>query len=249
MTTHEMLRLVQSQLATDMNCTINDLNGEKDSFIFTEVKDNPGRRPFPRSEQHFEMLSMGKSIVVSASPKILEIVKPLLDGKGRDEAFSMPFVYGHSLYYLPDLPQVKPLISADGFAYEIVEQSEIPLLYRHEGFRNAVQYDANHLRPDILVTLAKKDSRIVGMAGASSDCAMMWQVGMDVLPEYRNHGLAAYLVNRLTLEILERGYVPYFGTASSNIASQRVAHRAGYFPAWVCAYKGKFDGLECSPTS
>ena len=249
MTTHEMLRLVQSQLATDMNCTINDLNGEKDSFIFTEVKDNPGRRPFPRSEQHFEMLSMGKSIVVSASPKILEIVKPLLDGKGRDEAFSMPFVYGHSLYYLPDLPQVKPLISADGFAYEIVEQREIPLLYRHEGFRNAVQYDVNHPRPDILVTLAKKDSRIVGMAGASSDCAMMWQVGMDVLPEYRNHGLAVYLVNRLTLEILERGYVPYFGTASSNIASQRVAHRAGYFPAWVCVYKGKFDGLECSPTS
>jgi GNAT superfamily N-acetyltransferase len=249
MTTHEMLRLVQSQLATDMNCTINDLNGEKDSFIFTEVKDNPSRRPFPRSEQHFEMLSMGKSIVVSASPKILEIVKPLLDGKGRDEAFSMPFVYGHSLYYLPDLPQIKPLISTDGFAYEIVEQSEIPLLYRHEGFRNAVQYDVNHPRPDILVMLAKKDGRIAGMAGASSDCAMMWQVGMDVLPEYRNHGLATYLVNRLTLEILERGYVPYFGTASSNIASQRVAHRAGYFPAWVCAYKGKFDGLECSPTS
>jgi len=70
MTTHEMLRLVQSQLASDMNCTPNDLNGEKDSFIFTEVKDNLGRRPFPRSEQHFEMLSMGKSIVVSASPKI-----------------------------------------------------------------------------------------------------------------------------------------------------------------------------------
>lgn len=249
MTMHEMLRLVQSQLASDMNCTPNDLNGEKDSFIFTEVKDNLGRRPFPRNEQHFEMLSMGKSIVVSASPKILDIVKPLLVGKGRDEAFSMPFVYGHSLYYLPDLAQIKPLASPDGFAYEMVEQDEIPLLYRHEGFRNAVQYDANHPRPDILVTLVKKDGRIVGIAGASNDCAMMWQVGMDVLPEYRNHGLAAYLVNRLTLEILERGYVPYYGTASSNIASQRVAHRVGYFPAWVCAYKGKFDGLECSPTS
>lgn len=146
MTTHAMLRIVRSQLAIDLNCTIDDLNGEKDSFIFTEVKDNPGRRPFPRSEQHYEMLSMGQSIVVSASPKILEIVKPLLDGKGRDEAFS------------------------------------------------------------------------------------------------------AYLVNRLTLEILKRGYVPYYGTASSNIASQRVAHRSGYFPAWVCAYKGKFEGLECLPT-
>jgi len=87
------------------------------------------------------------------------------------------------------------------------------------------------------------------MAGASKDCAMMWQVGMDVLPNYRNYGLAAYLVNWLTLDILKRGYVPYYGTAVSNIASQCVAHRAGYSPAWVCAYKGKFDGLECLPAS
>ena len=92
MTTHEMLHIVQSQLATDMNCTVDDLNGEKDSFVFTIAADNPGHRPFPRGEQHFEMLSMGKSIVVSASPRILDIVKPLLDGKDRDEAFFMPFI-------------------------------------------------------------------------------------------------------------------------------------------------------------
>ena len=249
MTTHEMLCIVQSQLATDLNCTPGDLNGEKDRFVFTEARDNPGRRPFPRSEQHYEMLSMGKSIVVSASPDILDIVKPLLYGKDRDESFSMPFVYGHSLYYLPDLAQIKPLASPDGFVYEMIEQYDIPALYKYEGFRNAVQYDAKHLRPDVLVTLAKKGNQVVGMAGASNDCAMMWQIGMDVLPEYRSCGLAAYLVNWLTLEILNRGYVPYYGTASSNIASQRVAHRAGYYPAWVCAYKGKFDGLELSPTS
>jgi len=101
----------------------------------------------------------------------------------------------------------------------------------------------------MLAITAKKDGHIIGMAGTSADCAKMWQVGMDVLPEYRNYGLAAYLVNRLTLEILERGYIPYYGTGTSNIASQRVAHRVGYYPAWVCVYKGKFDGLEISPTS
>lgn len=248
MTTQEMLRIVQSQLAIDLNCTPDDLNGEKDSFIFTEAQANPGRRPFPRSEQHFEMLSMGRSIVVSATPDILGAVKPLLDGQDRDDAFSMPFVYGHSLYYLPDLAQIKPLVSPDGFVYEMVEQDDIPALYQYEGFRNAVQYDINHPRPDVLVTLAKKNGHIVGMAGASNDCARMWQIGMDVLPDYRHYGLAAYLVNQLTLEVLERGYLPYYGTASSNIASQRVAHRAGYYPAWVCSYKGKFAGLELSPT-
>lgn len=249
MTKHEMLRIVQSQLATDLNCTSDDLNGEKDSFVFIEARDNHDRRPFPRSEQHFEMMSMGKSIVVSASLEILGIVKPELSGISRDEAFSMLFVYGHSLYYLPDLEGINPIVPPDGFAYETVEQDNIPALYQFEGFSNAVQYDVNHPRPDVLAVLAKKDGRIVGMAGASADCAKMWQIGMDVLPEHRNNGLAAYLVNRLTLEILERGYIPYYGTSSANIASQRVAHRSGYYPAWVCAYKGKFDGLECLPTS
>ena len=249
MTTNEMIHIVQAQLATDLGCAPGDLNGEKDSLIFTEARDNPGRRPFSRSKQHFEMLSMGLSIVVSASPDILEIIKPLLYGKDRDEAFSMPFVYGHSLYDLPDLAQIKALSAPDGFVFEMVEQNDIPMLYQYEGFRNAVGYDINHPRPDILAAHAKKDGHIVGMAGASNDCAMMWQIGMDVLPGYRNQGLAAYLVNWLTLETLNRGYVPYYGTASSNIASQRVAHRAGYYPAWVCAYQGKFDGMALSPTS
>ncbi|MCL2881223.1 MAG: GNAT family N-acetyltransferase, partial [Treponema sp.] len=245
----QMLHIVLSQLAIDLNCMPYELDGEKDSFVFTTAKENPGRRPFPRSEHHFEMLSMGKSIVVSASREILEIVKPLFAGKGRDEAFSMPFVYGHGLYYLPDLNLIKPLAQPAGFTFDMIKQPDIAALYKFEGFRNALQYDVNHPRPDVLVTLAKKDGYIAGMAGASEDCAKMWQIGMDVLPEYRNYGLAAYLVNWLTLEILKLGFVPYYGTASSNIASQRVAHRAGYYPAWVCAYKGKFDGYELLPAS
>jgi len=249
MNSYEMLQIVQEQLATDLNCMPGDLNGEKDSFIFVESQVNPGRRPFPRSKSHFEMLSMGKSIIVSASPDVLYIVKPLLDGKNRDDAFFLPFVDGHSLYYLPDLAKIVPISAPDGFEYDVVEQKEIPTLYKFEGFRNAVQYNENHPRPDVLVTLAKKDGNIVGMAGASADCAKMWQIGMDVSPEYRGYGLAAYLVNWLTLEILNRGYVPYYGTASSNIASQRVAHRVGYYPAWMCVYRGKFDGLEILPTS
>jgi predicted GNAT family acetyltransferase len=87
------------------------------------------------------------------------------------------------------------------------------------------------------------------MAGASADGAQMWQIGVDVLPAFRNHGLAAYLVNTLTAAILHRGKIPYYGTAPSNIASQRVAHRAGYAPAWECTYHGVFDGYDLLPTS
>ncbi|MCL2300470.1 MAG: hypothetical protein FWC27_10050 [Firmicutes bacterium] len=74
MTQEALLHIVQSQLAIDMNCAIDDLNGEKDSILFTQARENLGRRPFPRSERHFEILSMGRAIIVSASPDILAIV-------------------------------------------------------------------------------------------------------------------------------------------------------------------------------
>jgi RimJ/RimL family protein N-acetyltransferase len=248
MTQEALLHIVQSQLAIDMNCTIDDLNGEKDSILFTQARENPGRRPFPRGERHFEMLSMGRAIIVSASPDILAIVQPALAGKSRDEAFSMPFVYGHGICYLPDLSRIEALPAPAGFSYELIEQAEIPRLYHLEGFKNAIGNSGNHPRPDVLAAAATQDNRIVGMAGACIDCAHMWQIGIDVFPEYRNHGLAAYLVNQLMLEILKRGRIPYYCAAIANISSQRVAHRAGFLPAWVCSYKGNFEGYELLPT-
>ncbi|MGE7828166.1 hypothetical protein [Paenibacillus sp. NPDC093718] len=38
------------------------------------------------------------------------------------------------------------------------------------------------------------------MAGASKTCTKLWQIGTEVLPKYRNLGLASYLVNRLTFK-------------------------------------------------
>ena len=248
MTQKDMLQIVHEQLAIDLNCQPNDLVSDDDVFIFTKAKDNPGRRPFPRDERHFEMATFGHSTVVSASPCILEIIKPMLEGKSRDEGFSMPFIYSHALCHLPDLKAISPLTTPQGFDYEIVERDGIPALYEVKGFNNAISYNINNPRPDVLAYLAKKDGAIIGMAGASVDCAKMWQVGIDVLPEYRNRNLAAHLVSQLTLDILNRGYVPYYSTSVSNIASRRVAHRSGYAPAWVCSYKGKFDGFETAPT-
>lgn len=80
MTKRDMLHIVQAQLAIDLACTVDQLNGEKDSFVFVQARDNPGCRPFPRGEQHFEMLTMGRAIVVSATPEILAIVTPALAG-------------------------------------------------------------------------------------------------------------------------------------------------------------------------
>ncbi|MCL2029994.1 MAG: GNAT family N-acetyltransferase [Oscillospiraceae bacterium] len=247
MTQHEMLRIVQSQLATDLNCSPDDFN--RDGFVFCEAKENPGRRPFPRGERHFDMLTMGSAVIVSATPDILPFLREQLDGKNRYDAFNMPFVHGQGLYFLPDNPQ--PLPMPNGFEVKRLERNEIMKLYdlyQRDDFSNAIQFDPNHPRPDVLAVLAMEGGKAAGMAGASADCGMMWQIGIDVRTEYRNRGIAAALTNRLAIEILERGKIPYYAAAICNIASQRTAYRAGFKPAWACVYRGRFDDTLTSPT-
>ena len=74
---------------------------------------------------------------------------------------------------------------------------------------------------------------LVGFAGASADCDTMWQIGIDVLSPYRRQNIAAALVSRLALEILDRDKVPFYCAAWCNVRSVRTAIRSGFRPAWV----------------
>ena len=74
---------------------------------------------------------------------------------------------------------------------------------------------------------------LIGLAGCSADCETMWQIGIDVLPEYRRQGVGSALVSHLALEIFQRGKVPFYYAAWSNIKSVRSAVRSGFRPAWV----------------
>lgn len=240
----EMLFIVQTQLAVDLNCTIDDLNSETDSVVFVEAKENPGCRPFPRKTRYFEIVSMGKSIVVSATPERLLIAKTHMEGKNRDTVFSLPFIRGLYLHFLPDIERIKPLLPPNQFSFELIRREEMDSLFKVTRFNEAIIYDTNLPWQTDLAVVAKHDGEIVGVAGASKTCAKLWQIGIEVLPRYRNLGLASYLVNRLTFEILERGEIPSYDVIASNIASQRVAYRLGFFPAWVSDWRCNFEGLE-----
>ncbi len=86
---------------------------------------------------------------------------------------------------------------------------------------------------DVLGVGAYDGERLVGLAGCSADCDTMWQIGIDVLPEYRRQGIASALTSRLAIEILERGKVPFYCAAWSNIKSVRNAVKSSFRPAWV----------------
>jgi len=61
----------------------------------------------------------------------------------------------------------------------------------------------------------------------------MWQIGVDVLPEYRKKGVASALTSNLAVEILNREKAPFYCCAWSNISSVRNAIKSGFRPAWV----------------
>ncbi len=75
--------------------------------------------------------------------------------------------------------------------------------------------------------------RMVGFAACSADCDSMWQIGVDVLPEYRRQNIASALTSRLALEILYAGKIPFYCAAWSNVKSVRNAVKSGFRVAWV----------------
>lgn len=239
MNMNEQLAKVRKQLAIDYNCQEEDFL--KDGIIFSEAKDNQGRRKlFPRQSPYLEIVTMGKSVIISADNTVYKFVKSNLEGKSREEIFSSPLTFGHTISCIFDGKTKSKM--PKGFQYSILWDREIVPLYKTtKEFSNAIQYNSDREVKDVVAITAEHNGKIIALAGASEDCEDLWQIGIDVLPEYRNRGLASALVNQLSYVILEKGKVPYYSYASSNISSQRTAVRSGYKPAWVSTYHNTFD--------
>ena len=130
--------------------------------------------------------------------------------------------------FLPDL-NVLAALPCD-FELKLLVPADFANLYLPE-WSNALCEKRKHL--DILCVGAFDGQKLVGLAGCSADCDSMWQIGIDVLPEYRQKGIASALTSRLATETLERGKVPFYCCAWSNIKSARNAIKSGFRPAWV----------------
>ena len=135
-------------------------------------------------------------------------------------------------YFLPDMEVLCKRTVEDAGPYKIklLTQADFADLYLPE-WSNALCKERAHL--DVLGVGAYDNGRLVGLAGCSADCDTMWQIGIDVLPEYRRQGIASALTSRLAIEILNRGKVPFYCAAWCNVKSVRNAIRSGFRPAWV----------------
>ena len=98
-------------------------------------------------------------------------------------------------------------------------------------WHNALTMDNREV--DILAVGAYDGDTLIGLAACSADCEKMYQIGVDVIPEYRQKGVAAAITSRLACEIIALGKVPFYCAAWCNIKSVRNAIKSGFRPAWV----------------
>lgn len=232
MNRNEIMKNVRSYLAKHLNCSVEELQKNDTVFVANDNKNYP----------FLEICTMGQAVIVSASSAIIPQLQNLFKGKSRDEIFECPFIYGQSIFYIPDDKMLRKLPFNPGFEYELLQGDEIQKLKDVEGFDNSLTFDESGRASACIVLCAMKGKEIVALAGASQESEKMWEVGVDVKPAYRNRGLATTLVNNLACTILEQGIVPFYCASTTNVGSQAVAHRSGFIPCWVSTYRTILDG-------
>jgi len=245
---YEALNVILRVLADDCACEPGDFAREGVTITPHELRSE--RRRYPAPERPLLAVTTGEGAVISTHPDRLEAVRAAAGQETRDSLFAATSIsrlaalvepdgqqlHGPHLWFACSRDRFRAARSSPDVEISVVDREGLPELYAHPGFANALIYRLDHPRPDMLATVARREGRIVGIAGASADCDRLWQIGVDVLPEERRHGIGRALVSRLTDAVLASGHVPCYSTAVSNIASRSLAIRLGYWPAWTELY-------------
>ena len=228
------------QSAIDLNCHTDDF--DKDQNIIVYSKSSPDARRYLELPFACDLVSYGNNIVASVDRKYEEIVRDYIDKYKVEHCFETPNMHviddafsAHGLrvcfmaeYFLPDMD----ILTALPCPYEtrVLEQRDFADLY-NEKWSNALSEKRREL--DVLGVGAYDGDTLAGLAACSADCDTMWQIGVDVLPEYRRQGIASALTSMLALEIVKRDRVPFYCCAWSNLKSARNAIKSGFKPAWA----------------
>ena len=236
----QIYEIAKEQSAIDLNCNADDF--EKDCNVIVLSQKSPSARKYLELPFACDLVSYGSNIVASIDCKYEDIVRDYISKYSVERCFETPNMHvindafsAHGLrvcfmaeYFLPDINILVPL-QCD-YETRVLEQADFAELYNAK-WSNALCEKRKHL--DVLGIGAYDGEVLTGLAACSADCDSMWQVGIDVLPDYRRKGIASALTSRLALEILERGKIPFYCCAWSNVKSVRNAIKSGFRPAWV----------------
>lgn len=222
-----ILNKIKKYLANKYEFNINEFE-KKGLNIVTNNKEN-----------RLKMILFHDLVLVSCSNNLYDLVNEKLKGKNVYEIFEFPLVYGQSIYFIPDLERITEQKDNKKYVFKLFDGNteDIEL---SSGFENAITLENEKCISDIAYCAYDGD-KIIGVAGADRVSDDIWEVGIEVLPEYRKDGIATLLTNNLTLEILNKGIVPIWCASSTNIGSQAVANKSNYIPLWFETFGDVFD--------
>lgn len=240
MTNKEILKIAMKQSALDINAKAEDFTKSENVFVKSGL--GPFARKYYSEPITCNLVSYGNNIVASVVDEYRDLVKEYLEKFTWYHCFETPnmnwinerlMARGQKVcfmaeYFLPDVERLKRLPCK--YELKVLEQKDFENLYLPE-WSNALCEKRREL--DVLGVGAYDHGKLVGFAACSADCDSMWQIGVDVLPEYRRQGIASAVTSNLAVEILERGKVPFYCSAWSNLRSVRNAIKSGFLPAWV----------------
>lgn len=241
MDNRELLRIAMEQSAKDLGAEPEDFCRKENVVVCRDFL-APDAKKYYEEPVFCNIVSYGNNIVASAHAEATEAVRAYVDAFTFYHCFETPNLYrlneallpfGQKVcfmaeYWLPDLK----LLKARDCAYrtKILHPEDFASLYLPQ-WSNALCAGRRQL--DVLGIGAYDGEKLVGFAACSADAEKMWQIGVDVLPDYRRRGIASALTSRLALEILSCGKVPFYCCAWSNIRSAGNAVRSGFIPTWA----------------
>lgn len=240
MTNKEILDIALQQSAYDCNCCSEDFLSEKN--VVTLSKANPKARRYVPLPLECDLVSYGNNIVAQVSGRTKSAVLEYMNKYDAYRCFETPQINAlndllapfdlkvcfMAEYFLPDVTKLKALDC--GYELRVLQKGDFADLYL-EQWGNCLTFDDRER--DMLAVGAYDNSKLIGLAGCSADCEMMYQIGVDVIPEYRRKGIASAVTSKLALEILALGKIPFYCAAWSNIKSVRNAIKSGFQPTWV----------------
>ena len=244
MTYSEILAAAMRQSATDCSCGEEDFRGDKHTVVENKASEQASK--YLKTPNTCRIVSYGSNIVASCRRDLIPEVEAFVNGQDKFYRCFEPMgiyrlneilqkagarvAWMHS-FYLPDPDAVFSAELTCPYETRVMHPEDFTDLYVPEWGNALSRIERKEL--DMLGVGAYDGDKLIGLAGCSADCVEMWQIGIDVLPEYRRKGVASVLTNRLAREIFEHGKIPLYAAAWSNVRSIKNGLKSGFRPAWV----------------
>lgn len=238
--------LLEDQLAIDYGCTAEVVHGS--AHIFRPLALHENRRRNGWSGEMFTAAVYRGKLLVMAEESLVDWCKAhwagenaawfsepeslrALDEELRRRGYKLLDAHHH---YIP--APAWPRAQAR-FPVQWYEGAELAQFRDDPRFGQCLLWDEE--RPDLLAVCAMAGEEILGMASVTRNCEKLWEIGVDVTPLGRGQGVGSYVTALMKERVLGMGAVPTYATVESHIASQRVAFRSGFMPAFYEVFAGK----------